>query len=516
MRLRIILSEENLDTVFRLYNPALLGLKIGAEGMDFVDETSLKSQLEAILGKIESGIYRDDSVRIALSVLPGPDIESYTNPGRINERIEEINATLRRDWTALESAKSAEDLRRRKNAIEQELAAVRNQVLQFKEYKTALEKAEDWRRELDHITAQESVYKAELDGLIGRQKEISEEIRSIKDIVIQLNKELGVLRNRIRMLDPPDPDWPSGVSFDVPASLHDMMSLYSRQRQDEKDISTRITEGLEGIDARTYSRYRAAEEAETLGTLAEELDALLTKEAAVQKLWTGLAADLRRAFKYLGQDLESLKSKVDELNRLLSKVSVSNLRRLRILVREHAQWMQRIKTVVEADDAPLFSDHKQTEKALDHLGELLRSYRRVELLDLFDLNFEVSTADGSTKLYRNLESIESNGTTITIKVLVNLMLLRGLLKEQNETIIPFYLDEASSLDRDNLLAIVNQARGMGFIPVLASPEATDAADLVYYIQEANGRVVLDPTSSLVRIQRNSQRTVPLKEEARGL
>ena len=118
-----------------------------------------------------------------------------------------------------------------------------------------------------------------------------------------------------------------------------------------------------------------------------------------------------------------------------------------------------------------------------------------------ELNFEVTTADGGTKLYRNLESIESNGTTITIKVLVNLMLLQGLLDERKETAIPFYLDEASSLDRDNLFAIVGQAREMGFIPVLASPEAMDAADHLYFIRERNGRVVLEPKSSLVRIVR---------------
>ncbi len=517
-KLRTILGgDENLNSVFRLLNPALLGLTIGHEGMDFLDELSLKKRVETLLGKIESGIYRDESVRIALSVLPGPDIESYTNPDRVNERIDEINASLNRDRTALESAKAVEDLRRRKNEIDRQLVIIQNLVLRYKEYQKSLEKVGEWRKELERITTQESEYNAELNKLIDRQKEISDEIAKYKASVVQLDNELKDLRSRIRILAPPDSDWPSDVSFDIPTNLLDMMSLYSQRRQNEKDIGIRITEGLEMIDARTYSRYRAAEEAETLKTLAEELDALQTREDAVQKLWTGLAADLRSAFKSLGRDLESLKSKVDELNRLLSKVSVSNLSRLRLLVREQVIWMQRIKTVVEAEDAPLFSDPKETEKALDHLGDLLRSCRRVELLDLFELNFEVSTADGNTKLYRNLESIESNGTTITIKVLVNLMLLRGLLKDQSDLTIPFYLDEASSLDRDNLLAIVNQALEIGFIPVLASPEATDVAGHVYYIKETNGRVTLDPSSSLVRVQRTAhQRAVPEKEEARGL
>lgn len=119
---------------------------------------------------------------------------------------------------------------------------------------------------------------------------------------------------------------------------------------------------------------------------------------------------------------------------------------------------------------------------------------------LFELKFVVTTADGKERVYPKLESIESNGTTITIKVLINLMLLRGLLDKNKEVSIPYYLDEASSLDQDNARAIVQQSRRWGFIPVLASPEAMDAADNLYFLKDNGGRLILD-SSALVRIHR---------------
>lgn len=89
---------------------------------------------------------------------------------------------------------------------------------------------------------------------------------------------------------------------------------------------------------------------------------------------------------------------------------------------------------------------------------------------------------------------------VHLKVLINLLLLKGLLSDK-EVSIPFYLDEASSLDRENLASIVQEARKMGFIAVLASPEAMEAADALYFLRESNSRIMLDPKTSLLRIER---------------
>jgi hypothetical protein len=286
-------------------------------------------------------------------------------------------------------------------------------------------------------------------------------------------------------------------------NLDTLLELYERKYGDYTEIARRFDEEYRRIEQRTYGKYLAEDQVATLANLQAEIEALDEREKAVQELWKSLAAGLQSAFKGLNRDLQTLHSRIDELNRRLGRVSISNLSRLRLILREHAEWTRRIKTVVEVEAMPLFFDRNAVSEAQNKLGELLKQHRRVELSDLFDLHFEVTSSDGQTRHYPHLDSIESNGTTITIKVLINLILLKGLLGDK-EVSIPFYLDEASSLDRENLSAIVQEARKMGFVAVLASPEAMEAADSLYFLRENNGRIMLDPKTSLLRIERKGE------------
>jgi hypothetical protein len=79
--------------------------------------------------------------------------------------------------------------------------------------------------------------------------------------------------------------------------------------------------------------------------------------------------------------------------------------------------------------------------------------------------------------------------------------------DSDKVVLPFYLDEASSLDRANLLAIMKTAGSLNFVPVLASPDALDAAEYVYFVREENGRVSLDGNSR-VRCNRTAEKAAP--------
>jgi hypothetical protein len=274
------------------------------------------------------------------------------------------------------------------------------------------------------------------------------------------------------------------------------LELYARQ----KALDTELGNKLLVIDSRTYGRSKGDSESETLRILGEELDALVQKEEAAEKLWSGLAAGLQSSIKNMLGDLDRLRGKVEDLNRQLAKVSVSNLQRLRLELDENDQLVPWLKKVIRQEDSPLFASTQDTSEAYGCIGEFLKKSGRIELRQLFELKFVVTTADGKEREYPKLESIESNGTTITIKVLINLMLLRGLLDNRKEVSIPYYLDEASSLDQDNARAIVEQSRRLGFTPVLASPEAMDAADNLYFLKDNGGRLILD-SSALVKIHR---------------
>lgn len=382
------------------------------------------------------------------------------------------------------------------------MAANRDHLSRYQVYQERLPSIRQRIKERSDLEKRKEQLERQLEELTSQRLAMAEEKRGLEERCRELDARRDKLLRRLQKLTRPDPSW-LVVPFERESrDLDTLLELYERKHAEQVDIARQFAEEFRRIEQRTYGKYLGEDEAATLGNLQAEVEALDEREKAVQELWKSLAAGLQSAFKGLNRDLQTLASRIDELNRRLGRVSISNLARLRLILREHAEWTRRIKTVVEVEAMPLFFDSSVVSEAQNQLGELLNQHRRVELSDLFDLHFEVTSADGQTRRYPHLDSIESNGTTITIKVLINLLLLKGLLGDK-EVSIPFYLDEASSLDRENLAAIVQEARKMGFVAVLASPEAMEAADSLYFLRENNGRIMLDPKTSLLRIERRT-------------
>ena len=232
-----------------------------------------------------------------------------------------------------------------------------------------------------------------------------------------------------------------------------------------------------------------------------------------------MATSVGEWFKALPESLGVLQMKIADRNRRLASTSISDLTRLSLRIGEDHAKTAPIRRQVQDEEMPLFSDRKAVEQALRDLSDLLRTSPsgRIDLIDLFNISFEVQTADGRTKIFTKLENIESHGTTIAIKVLVNLMLLRGLLSNRDVR-IPFYLDEASSLDRSNLQSVVDTAFGLGFTAILASPDAMDVAGNIYFLKEPKnsaGRVHLDPELSRIHVDRRFSEKAEGSDEDTG-
>jgi hypothetical protein len=263
-------------------------------------------------------------------------------------------------------------------------------------------------------------------------------------------------------------------------------------------LSNSIAERLKHIESATSARYVGSDESATLASLSGEIDGLDSRALAVEELWSGLIVHVRQELKQLVQDLDTLDAKLSELNRLLRSITISNLDRVQLDLKKEIKIVDTLKKIAESTDMPLFVDKSTTRLALKHIGELLETRPRLHLLDLFSINFSVTGADGVEKRYEHLDQIESVGTAITIKVLVNIMLLRSLLADR-EVHIPFYLDEVGSLDEANLSAILELARQNGFVAVLASPLPRDVADMMYHLVDHKGRVTLEARESRTRI-----------------
>src|ERR1039457_445677 len=379
-----------------------------------------------------------------------------------SENIKVLEETVARDKLTLQAAEEAEKLTRQKQALADECKKLQGRQSRFLEFQENLANAKGWQKEHEQLEKKSSDSSERLEQLREMQREIDRERSGIQVRIGQSAAKEKKYLDDLPLLQRPDQSWVTRGTLQLPDSFDEMYALYIKLTDRQKGLDSELGNKLLFIDSRTYGRSKGSSEAETLQILGEELDALAQKEQAAEKLWSGLAAGLQSSIKNMLDDLDRLKGKVEDLNRQLAKVSVSNLQRLRLELDEHDQLVPWLKDVIRQEDSPLFASTQDTSKAYGFIGHFLRKSGRIELRPLFELKFVVTTADGKERVYPKLESIESNGTTITIKVLINLMLLRGLLDKRKEVSIPYYLDEASSLDQDNARAIVEQSRRLGF------------------------------------------------------
>jgi hypothetical protein len=501
--LRKDLTDQEIAEAFSVLNPDWLRVPANTSkpGITTKDARRTAGLIKQLLG------YRNDQgleiqgVQLDLSAVSAPRLAEYLDPERIQADLTALERDVQRYKDTLEAAKHAEPLRAEKAALEKEHTDLIRDLGAYEEFCAELEHEEARKTELASIQKYEQNVRERIANHERRKSELVEAEQQNKAARVDLHRRRDILQEQVQKLPHPAEQWPLKHLEDLPVELDELASSYRKSHAEEQSQSEAVRELLDTIEKRTYGRYTAPDEAGTIQALKDQLESIPQRERAVVEMWKGIAVGIKKDLQNIGRDLDTLKGLVAGLNRQISSVSISNLASLKLLIEEWPQWVKLIREITVDDELPLFSNPKAAEEALEGIGRLLSEHPRVDLRDLFNLCFEVGTPDGRTHRHEHLDAIESNGTTVAIKVLVNLILLRGLLGG-TDVQVPFYLDECSSLDQGNLKAIVNMARQMGFVSILASPEAMDAADKLYFMEEnKDGRVILDPRAAMLRVER---------------
>ena len=506
--LRKRLKDREITDAFSVLNPDLLTLPVNADkpGVRFSDDKDATGLIRELLAHQKGQALNVRGVEIDINALVSPRLAEYRDPEQIKQDIASLERDIRRYSETLEAAQQAESLRSEKTDLEAELATLIRDLDAYEAFLAEVAQEAGWKDEVAVLQVREQVLNDQIAVHERRRNELVEAKQRNQTERTDIFRKLTTLQEQVQSLPAPSDSWPLQPLADIPSDWDELSARYRKAYSEEQSQAEQVRELLDTIEGRTYGRYMANDEADTVQALRDQLESIPQREKAVVEMWKGIAVGIKKDLQNIGRDLDTFKGLVGGLNRQLATVSISNLASLKLLIEEWPQWVKLIREITVDDELPLFSNPKAAEEALEGIGRLLSDHPRVDLKDLFNLSFEVGTPDGKTYRHEHLDSIESNGTTVAIKVLVNLVLLRGLLGRA-EVQIPFYLDECSSLDQGNLTAIVSAARQMGFIAVLASPDAMDAADKLYFIEEQDGgRVVLDPRTAMVRIQRGRKGT----------
>jgi hypothetical protein len=182
-------------------------------------------------------------------------------------------------------------------------------------------------------------------------------------------------------------------------------------------------------------------------------------------------------------------SAADDLNRALARVRISNLKAIKLQVIGQSDLLSWIQRLAAFEPGGLFDRDPEQESAITNFRRKLEANPVIRFADLFTLGVAVTGADDRRHTYHDFRQIESHGTTITIKVLFNLLLLKSQLR-RDDCAVPFFLDEIQTLDPANRQAILTTARQLGFIAITAAPEAVSEVDSLYFLQPRKGRIIL--------------------------
>ena len=486
--LRKHFNDAELNAVFRLLNRDLLEMPVGREGVLIARQDELLAALRGLLARTRDGGYQDASVSFPLPKGAEP-LSGLENLDTAREQLAGYQSTLKR-WSAILAAIEQRDkLQAQCNAKLAEAGAKEKRLFQFEEYQRAKANEPRLRAELEKIEQSIGAAHERIDQLTALHKgalkaktQAEESIRAQED---GFNKVMGNFNHCVF----PEFSAKPRVAEGIPDDFDHAIALYLRQQEKQGSLCDEIANLLVQTEQWFGEEFRGRDEYETVGALRAELEALPEKEDALTRDWNAHIHELRATFDLVLKNLDHVRAAATSLNRAFSKVQISNLKGLKLEVLEQGDLVGWIKRLAAFEPGGLFQADPRQESAIANFRRKIQDNPVIHFTDLFTLGFTVTGADDQRHTYHDFRQIESHGTTITIKVLFNLLLLKDQLR-RDDCAVPFFLDEIQTLDPANRRAILQMARQLGFIAITAAPEAVSEVDALYFLQPQNGRIVL--------------------------
>ena len=504
--LRRDLSDDELAPLARLFNFDLLYQPVGEDGIRLHQRDEFIRLLRALSQRIEKNVYRDGLVELPLPASQH-SLAQLANPDAVRERLTEDEETLTRWQTVLNAIVQRESLEAQLRAKREEVEGKKDgsgrkiaeglakRLFRFEQFQIA--KGNEPRLKAELKQAEEALTAA--GARIGKLEKQMEAARTAKEAAEQAKvaeeNQFNAVMGRFNDCVFPEfaakaaaPD--EAISDDFDAAV----GLFLRQQRNLAELDGQVREHFHTIETTLSSDFSGADEADTIRRLREELEALPDHEDALRRDWEHQLHQLRATFDQVLRSLADIKSAADRLNRALSGIQVSNLKALRMDVVEQTDIVGSLRRLANVEQPGLFDDSGGLEAALGGFRQKFENNPLLRYADLFTLRFTVTGDDGKPHHYHDFKQVESHGTTITIKVLFNLLVLRSLLREDASKAllceVPFFLDEIHSLDPVNRHAVLTTARKLGFIAITAAPESVSEVDALYFIQPQQGRIVL--------------------------
>lgn len=494
--LRSNFTDEEISRLFGILNPDLMGLPIGRNGVTFSDQKNVMVRLKQLTARIAAGVYQDDSITIRLG--PQPDLLSrFENVEALEKELARSEKEVKRLGDLLEAVTKRDELAKQIEQLKADKQAQTDKLSAYKQFQTNLANETDWRGKVQTLEAailalgktigdlQNTLETNQSDRikLKGEKEAVEKQYRQVLTRYDECHRKIAIFNASPR------------ADAEIPDDFDSAVSYYLHDYEKQSDLTRQFDSTFARLGA-FADRYKSNNEAETIRSLEQEVDALPKREEALQLRWNSHIHGLKGNFNEVLNDLGLVERAKNKLNGDLARVQVSDLKAVKLTVERQSDEVSLIERLAAIDELNLMDDTTSLDRIFDRVRTKMERNPITRIADLFTLGVTVTRADGKTKKYADFHQVESDGTTVTIKVLFNLLVLKSLL-HKDDVAIPFFLDEVEKLDPTNRRAVLQTAKKLGFIAITAAPSAVGEVDACYFLEpNSRGRVMLTDVQRL--------------------
>jgi hypothetical protein len=503
-RLQERLGPDVMSDLGRIFHPELLRLPLEEHGVILSDENALVALLRRIHGKIADGRLTIDGVSIPLDQIASRESVRVADLATLNEEVADLERDVQKLEQDLVTAKDMATVQAKRDALEATLQT--SEVL----HQRFLRHADATKELLEKRKAAEAQKKAK-EANVAARSQLNEQSVIRERQKTGINGDIKTKNEQVAKLDnlrpiPPKSSWPMGTPDpDWPEDAIELSSLYTQTYERYFQSESEVLRILNEAELLNPDGFTGGSDDEKIDAIIETVDSLGERDKAYRDHLGNVIKGMRATFQRMFEALDSLTEAAERFSRTIGNVAISNLRGLSVKIVENTEVTRNYRSVVEAGSADLFSSLADTEGAINAIHQTIQRAPVLRLADWFGIQFVVKTADGVETVYNDLSKIESNGTTMSIKALVNIVLIQAMMRDRRPFVLPFYIDEANQIDEPNLREIVTLANDKGFCPIFASTVPVAAAESIYIVRMTpDNRAIIDPKS---RIERRSKALV---------
>ena len=488
-------SRDEIEALSKVVNPRILTLEQDRE-FAVEDASALESHIRSVLARIEEDRLLAPAYEIDLS---GIRPTATDRPDRSS-----LESDLKQRQAAASAADASLLAARERDRVEKDLRETNAERRRLSDLLSALRQLQvdaatlpDLHMKLDRAERDHVSAAAALEAANYQRTAVSQQGDRLERDLREAESARSTLMVALRNLSNTEDDRVEGDAGDIsPEHFQDRLRAYRTRRANLEDQRAGIAQAhavlirhLHTLPADPDQMAEALEEAEVEWR---------AKIESAGKAWKTLLGGLTTSIRHLKEAYATVDRRVAALNHDLRDVKVSDLQRIRFRVEPKRSDLDMLDEFLatRASEDDMFLD-RQAQADADARIEAMLKRGRLRIVDMFTLGVEVDR-HGVTTPYSSLDKIESNGTGITIKIVMGLLILKSLLRIEGQR-IPYYIDETGTLDDDNLREIIEFGLKKGFVAILASPDPKSSTSVHYFPQKHEGRSWIMPEHRIERV-----------------